>query len=118
VDDERAFARLMKTSLEVNGDYDVQVESEGAKALATAGAYRPDLILLDVMMPDVDGARIAAAIRADPALRRTPIVFLTAVVSKNTVVDHGGSTGLQTYLAKPVTVEDVIDTIERLLGRS
>jgi CheY-like chemotaxis protein len=114
VDDEASFTRLMKLNLEANGAYDVRVENDGRKAVAAARSFRPDLVFLDVIMPDADGGEIAAAFRADPTLKNTPIVFLTAVVSKNEVIQHGDVIGGQMFLAKPVSVEDVKRTIEKL----
>ena len=113
IDDEPAFTRLMKLNLEANGRYEVQVENDGHKALAAARAWRPDMIFLDVIMPDIDGGQVAAELRADPGLKHTPIVFLTAVVSKNEVIERGDVIGGQTFLAKPVSVADVVSTIEK-----
>src|SRR5713101_10090245 len=104
VDDEASFTRLMKLNLYSNGPYEVRVENDGGKALETARAYRPDLILLDVIMPDVDGGQIASELRADPALKSIPVVFLTAVVSRNKVVPRTDMETGQTFLAKPVSV--------------
>lgn len=113
IDDEPGFTRLMKLNLEANGAYEVQVENDGRKAVAAARAWRPDLIFLDVIMPDIDGGQVAAELHAEPGLRHIPIVFLTAVVSKNEVVKRGDVIGGQTFLAKPVTVADVVNTIEK-----
>lgn len=113
IDDEPAFTRLMKLNLEANGTYDVQVENDGRKALAAVRSWQPDLIFLDVIMPDIDGGQVASEIRADPRLKAIPIVFLTAVVSKNEVVERGDVIGGQVFLAKPVTVADVVQTIEK-----
>jgi len=113
IDDEPAVTRLMKLNLETNGAYEVQVENDGRKAVAAARAWHPDLIFLDVIMPDIDGGQVAAELRAEPRLKNTPIVFLTAVVSKNEVVERGDVIGGQTFLAKPVSVADVVSTIEK-----
>jgi len=113
IDDEPAFTRLMKLNLEANGRYEVQVENDGHKAVAAARVWRPDMIFLDVIMPDIDGGEVAAELRADPGLKHTPIVFLTAVVSKNEVIERGDVIGGQTFLAKPVSVADVLSTIEK-----
>ena len=113
VDDEPGFTRMMKLNLEHNGAYEVRIENDGSRVLATARAFRPDLIFLDVIMPDIDGGQIASDLRSDPALKKTPIIFLTAVVSRNEVIQHGDSIGGQTFLAKPVTVADMVDTIEK-----
>ena len=114
VDDEPGFTRLMKLNLELNGAYEVAAENRGVDAVAIARAFQPDVIFLDVMMPDLDGGAIAAALRADPELCRVPIVFLTAVVSQNEVIQLGEVPGGQTFLAKPVTLGDMVETIERL----
>ena len=91
----------------------MRIENDGRHALATARAYGPDLIFLDVIMPDVDGGQVASELRGDPKLKHTPIVFLTAVVSKNEVVQRGDVIGGQTFLAKPVSVADMLKTIEK-----
>ena len=113
VDDEAGFTRMMKLNLEHNGAYEVRIENEGSRVLATARAYRPDLIFLDVIMPDIDGGQIASDLKSDPQLKKTPIIFLTAVVSRNEVVQHGDMIGGQMFLDKPVTVADMVDTIEK-----
>jgi len=115
VDDEASFTRLMKLNLETNAEYEVHIENDGSKAVATARSFRPDLILLDVIMPDTDGGQVASELRADPKLKDVPVVFLTAVVSKNEVVEHGDMIGGRQFLAKPVTVADVKRTIEKLV---
>src|SRR5687768_9940814 len=84
VDDEASITRLLKLNLE-KGAYVVRTENEGTKALAAAKDFKPDLILLDVMMPDIDGGDVAAIIQADPLLCAVPIVFLTAAVKKEEV---------------------------------
>ncbi len=81
-------------------------------ALAAAREFQPDLILLDVMMPEIDGAELATAIQSDPALQHVPIVFLTAILSGK---DTGGQyleSGGQTFVAKPVNLETLIQCIE------
>ena len=114
VDDEAGFTRMMKLNLENNGEYEVRIENDGSRVLAAARAYRPDVIFLDVIMPDIDGGQIASDLRTDAVLKNTPIVFLTAVVSRNEVVEHGDMIGGQMFLAKPVTVADMVKTIEKL----
>jgi CheY-like chemotaxis protein len=116
IDDEASFTRLAKLNLETSGTYDVRIENDGLKAVAAARAFRPDLIFLDVIMPDIDGGEVASLLQAHPTLKNTPIVFLTAVVSKNEVVEHGDTIGGRTFLAKPVSVADMTAAIEKLIG--
>lgn len=116
IDDEPAVTRGLKLNLEATGAYEVREEHKGARALDAAREFRPVLILLDVMMPDKDGGQIAAEIKADENLRQTPIVFLTAAVLKDEVNTQSGVIGGQSFLAKPVNVEEVIQCIQRHLG--
>lgn len=113
VDDEVSITRALALYLTENGNCDVRVENAGSRAVATAKEFRPDLIFLDIVMPDADGGTIAAEIKADPALHNTPIVFLTALVSKH---ETGGATaqiGGHPFLAKPVDPDTVLAYIEK-----
>jgi len=82
IDNNRDFTLSAKVGLERTGRYSVSEENEPARAHQTAQQVRPDLILLDIAMPETDGGEVAARIESDPALRRTPVVFLTALVTK------------------------------------
>lgn len=116
VDDETSITRLLKLNLEKDGAFTVRTENQGTKALAAAKDFKPDLILLDVMMPDIDGGDVAADIQADPILRGVPIVFLTAAVKKEEVEAKGGMVGGFPYIAKPLDVKGVTAVIERTLA--
>ena len=116
VDDETSITRLLKLNLEKDGAFIVRTENEGTKALAAAREFKPDLILLDVMMPDIDGGDVAAIIQADPLLRSVPIVFLTAAVKKEEVEAKGGMVGGFPYIAKPLDCKGVTEVIERTLA--
>ena len=116
VDDETSITRLLKLNLEKGGAFIVRAENEGAKTLAAAKEFKPDLILLDVMMPDIDGGDVAAIIQADPVLRSVPIVFLTAAVKKEEIEAKGGMVGGFPYIAKPLDLKGVTEVIERTLA--
>lgn len=116
VDDEPSFTRMLKLSLERRG-FEVRVENNGAYAPTVAQDFMPNFIFLDVIMPDVDGGDVAAKIRSDPKLKDVPIVFLTAGVSKETTRAKGNIIGGQKYLAKPITVDEVVSCIEKQLGK-
>ena len=107
----------LKLNLEQTNNYLVRVENWAEDALPAARDFRPDLVLLDVMMPRMFGGEIAARLRDDASLNATPIVFLTAAVSKTRVKEHDGVISGFPCLAKPASVEDVIDQIERRLGQ-
>ncbi len=117
VDDETSITRLLKLNLEKSGAYVVREENLGANCLATAREFKPDLILLDVMMPDMDGGDVAAQIKADPLLKEIPIVFLTAGVKAEEVKAHAGMIGGFPYIAKPVTAQGVQRVIEQYLPK-
>ena len=115
VDDEVALTRLLKLNLEHTGRYEVCAENAGKRALDTARQFRPDLVLCDVVMPDIGGGDVAAQLREDPRLADVPLVFLTAIVSKEEADKRGGTIGGHPFLAKPVAMEDLLACIERHL---
>lgn len=116
VDDEVSMARALALYLTENGDCDVRVENVGSRALATARKFRPDLIFLDIVMPDADGGTLAAEIKADPTLKGTPIVFLTALVSRHETRGASTQIGGHPFLAKPVDPDIVLAYIEEHAG--
>ncbi len=116
VDDEPSITRLLKLNLEQTGDYEVATENLSKAALATAEAFRPDLILLDVMMPDRDGGDLARSFEASPITRGVRIVFLTAAVTRDEVRNRDGMFGGYCFLAKPVDMREVLACLERHLG--
>ena len=113
VDDEAGFTRLLKLTLERAGGYVVREENDGTRAHETARQFRPDMVFLDIVMPKIDGGDVASKLRADPLLRKTPIVFLTAIVSKKEA--QSGELGGFPFLAKPVSLENLIQCIKENL---
>jgi CheY-like chemotaxis protein len=113
VDDEMTFGQLIKLNLEETEQYEVRVETQGARAIVTARDFQPDLILLDIVMPDVDGGELAHHIKADRLLQDIPIIFLTALVQGTEVDAKEGMIGGHPFLAKPVNTEELIDIIKR-----
>jgi CheY-like chemotaxis protein len=116
VDDEAGVTRLLKLNLEQTGNYKVREVNIGSKVSDVARESKPDLILLDVMLPDTDGGQIAAELKADPQFAKTPIVFLTAAVDKEEVKANKGVIGGYPFIAKPLHVKSVIRVIEANLA--
>ena len=114
IDNNRDFAHSAKLALERTGRYFVYEENDASKAHQTAQGLKPDLILLDIAMPETDGGEVAARIESDPTLNRIPIVFLTALVTKSETMS-----GLQIqghpFLAKPISIPELVAGIEQSL---
>jgi DNA-binding response OmpR family regulator len=115
IDDDVTASSLVKASLERTGAYEVRTENAGTRGLTAAKQFKPDLILLDVDMPDMDGGEVAFQIRADKQVKHTPIVFLTSMVSKEETQGRINRWGYE-MLAKPVDVRELIERIETILG--
>ncbi|MBF0479803.1 MAG: response regulator [Candidatus Omnitrophica bacterium] len=115
IDDEKGFTNMLSMNLRATGDYDVVVENNSLHALQTALEAHPDLILLDVIMPNKEGPDVFTEIKENLALRNTPVIFLTATVTEDEVNTYGGRIGGNTFIAKPTRMEDLLDSIERNL---
>ncbi len=117
VDDEAALARMLKLNLEQTGLYEVRTETQGAKAIEAVRAFRPDLVLLDVMMPGMLGSEIAEQLQLDPELRATKFIFLTAVVTAEEVRRSADRIGGHTFVAKPIGADDLCRVVAEQLSR-
>ena len=113
IDDEVAFTNIVKLTLEGKGTYDVYVENDPRRAISSARKFWPDIIILDVVMPQLDGGEVHTQIRADPVLKRIPIIFLTAIVRQKEIDEHDGMIGGSFYIAKPVGADDLVNAIEQ-----
>jgi CheY-like chemotaxis protein len=116
VDDEVGITRSLSMYLEDVGDCEVRVENAGSRAVAAARAFKPDLIFLDIVMPDANGGSLAAELRADATLRDIPVVFLTALVSQHETKGSDREIGGYPFLAKPVDPDAVLDYIDRYVA--
>jgi len=110
VDDEPHILKLIAFSLKAHG-FDVLEASDGLSAIAVAQAEHPDLILLDVMMPALDGYEACRRIKADPATADIPIFMLTAK-AQATEQQTGLDAGARDYICKPFTPKDLVATVE------
>ncbi len=117
IDDEERFTRLLKLNLEESGPYEVRVENEGSRAYDTAKEFKPDLILLDIVIPDTDTDELYHRLKNDPTIKDAPVVFVTALASKGEAAKRGGKIGQIPFLAKPINVQDVINCIEENLTK-
>jgi len=113
VDDERGFSEMVKLNLESTNRFDVKIEVDSSNAVFTARQYLPDLILLDVIMAKMEGPDVAGAIRMDPILKEIPTIFLTATVTEKEVDEGNGIIGGHPFVAKPSSLETLLDAIDR-----
>jgi DNA-binding response OmpR family regulator len=111
VDDEASFTRMVKLNLEKTGQFEVRAENKATYAMPAAREFKPDLIILDVIMPNLDGGDIFSQLQNDRHLKNTPVIFLTATVSPREAGVKGFNSGGALFLAKPVTLENLIACI-------
>jgi CheY-like chemotaxis protein len=119
VDDEAGFTELLRMNLERGGLYEVRIENDSTKAVSVARTFQPDVILLDVVMPGMDGGDVQAALQNDPALSRVPVLMLTALVD-STELSEGAvaQAGSQMVLPKPVNLPLLFRVLDEILGEA
>ena len=116
VDDDPIIARLLEIEL-VSAGYEVSLADSGERALASAQEHRPDLMLLDVMMPGLDGFEVARRLRADPRTVATSIIMLTATgLSANRL--EGLNAGADDYIVKPFDTPELLARVKGVLRRA
>lgn len=113
-EDDPAIAAMLQKLLSQH--YDVSVAHDGRQALLLAAqAPRPALLLLDVMMPGLDGLGVAAEVKKNPELKAVPIIFLTAKTGATDVI-KGIQSGARHYITKPFKLDDVLAKVKKALG--
>ncbi|MGE5170018.1 MAG: response regulator transcription factor [Rudaea sp.] len=113
VDDEPNIVIALEFLMRQNG-FDVRVARNGEEALAAVADFRPDLVLLDVMMPVKDGYQVAQKIRANPEFRGLKIVMLTAK-GRDTEISKGMAVGADAYVTKPFSTLDLVAQVKQML---
>jgi DNA-binding response OmpR family regulator len=111
-DDDPAIARMLAKVLEK--EYETVVATSGTEAMRLALEIAPDLVLLDVEMPGIDGFRVAELLKKDPDLTKIPVIFLTARGAAGDVV-RGIQAGARHYLTKPFKLEEVRAKVQKAL---
>ncbi|MFH1414409.1 MAG: response regulator [Candidatus Omnitrophota bacterium] len=116
IDDEVGFVSLVKLNLEETGQYEVETENKGAKGLVAAKRFKPDLILLDVIMPDMQGNEVIQQLENNADTKNIPVVFLTAIVTPKETAEEGGIVAGRAFIAKPVSIQKLIEVIKENVG--
>jgi len=119
VDDEPDFCSIVQMNLEKEG-FAVELAYSGVEGLEKVQANPPDAIVLDIMMPEMDGYEVCKKLKADEKYVDIPIILLTAVASHVTSTRYSHRDGMSTeaddYIAKPASAEEITESIKRLLG--
>mgnify|MGYP000895418576 CR=1 FL=1 len=118
IDDEESFTFFIKLNLETetSRNFKVTTANSGKEGLKLARTIKPDLILLDIMMPEMSGQEVAEELLMDSRTKNIPIIFLTAVVQKEEVAREAGLIGGREFIAKPVGKEELIGRIAATLN--
>ena len=115
IEDQAVMRRNIAFALEMEG-YTMSTAADGREGIAAARSVLPDLILCDIMMPEADGYEVIRTLRADPATRLIPFIFLTAKGEKPDI-RAGMNMGADDYLSKPVETADLLAAVESRLAR-
>jgi len=113
IEDEVNLSELLKFRLEVNG-YLVETAFDGEEGMSKIGTTKPDLVILDIMMPKVDGYEVLRRVKADPKTKNIPIIVLTAR-SQNKDMDQAKALNADSFISKPFEPKDLLKEIEKLL---
>ena len=115
VDDDKSIVKVLTAYLEQSG-YQVLTAEDGETALHALRRERPDLVILDLMMPNLDGWEVTSIVRADKSLAATPIIMLTARVEDTDKI-VGLELGADDYITKPFNAREVVARVNALLRR-
>ncbi len=113
IDDEEDFCFFVRENLIREGTFDVFVATTGVYGIALAVKEQPDIILLDLVMPDMPGEDVADELKKKPATSNIPILFITALATEDDIENSNGSNYM---LAKPVRTKKLIETVHHILG--
>ena len=116
VDDEIYIVHILDFSLGMEG-YEVVTALDGEQALEKLKVEKPDLIVLDIMMPKLDGYEVCKAIKSDPETRQYPVILLSAK-GRNVVQKMGFDVGADDYITKPFSPRKLVERINQLLGQT
>jgi CheY-like chemotaxis protein len=116
VDDEDDIRQILKKKLEQNG-FVAQAASSGSEALAICKTDKPDLILLDIAMPEMDGYQTCEKLKQDKSTRDIPVLFLTAKdLEPKSIYEHYEKLGAAGYMPKPSVLQDLLKKIKEIIG--
>lgn len=115
VDDDVPLAESMKISLEDTGNFEVELVHFSPSALEVAQRFQPEVVLLDIVMPGLDGGDVLAQFQQDPLLKEVPVIMVTALVANDDVERGQISPSAQAVIAKPVKFPKLLEAVETAL---
>lgn len=118
IDDEEDFCRFIKKSIESNGAFQVLTATKGSEGMRLAKTQKPDIILLDIIMPGMAGTKVAEELSEDPLTATIPIIYLTAIISKEEIRKSGGVICGRIFMAKPIVLNELLNKIKTLLSHT
>ncbi|MFA5322260.1 MAG: response regulator [Smithella sp.] len=119
IDDEADFCYFVKKNLMQSGLFDVFIATNGKEGIELAQKEKPDIILLDLFMPDMPGEDVAAALKENDATTNIPILYVTALATNDDIIDNEeNKIGNNYILPKPIRTKKLIETIMKILGES
>ena len=117
VDDEEEILKLLVSIFETRTEYKISVASDGEQGIRVAREEKPDLILLDVLLPNKNGFEVCQVIKSDPSTSFTKVIMLTGM-TQNLDLQKGWDSGVDAYIAKPFDIPALLNKIEELLRNS
>ncbi len=117
VDDEETIRKIVKFHLKRTTKYEVLDAADGKEAINLAKSEKPDLILLDLLMPGMSGNDVMEHLMNDPATSSIPVIFLTGAVTKDDIKSQGGVVGGRRFIAKPVEFEELISVVDSVFQK-
>lgn len=115
IDDEEDICAFSKSILEKTGKFEAVFATQASEGIGLAKSYKPDLILLDLLMPYMDGSKAAEILSEDPSTKDIPVVFLTALAKTSEVEKGSGLISGRFFLPKTLSSQELVERIESIL---
>lgn len=115
IDDEKDFCFFVKRNLEITGEFDVLAATSGKEGIKFACDKKPDLILLDLIMPEMSGGEVAQNLCIRSETKKIPLIFLTALTTEDELYESMADIGGNHFIAKPVTTKELVANIKEIL---
>ncbi|MDD5432516.1 MAG: response regulator [Candidatus Omnitrophica bacterium] len=116
IDDEVDFTEILKLNLELTGKYEIKIENNSSHGLETAKKFKPDVILLDILMPHINGYKVLDLLKKDEDTISIPVIMLSAITTEEAKVISAGLYD-ESFIEKPISVKILEEKLDKVLGR-